>query len=215
MQQLAANIRLLDREDICSMPWKNGGGVTHELAVFPADAGLGGKPFQWRISIAEVGSDGPFSQFPGCDRSIMVVAGNGMELTLQDHGANRIAERYQPFRFPGDVQTRCRLLDGPVHDFNVISARGEIEHHCDVISGRAFEAAWSQSTTLFAHCLSGNLIVKLRGLAEWQLKAGQSLWFAATPHPETAAILFAPSSPQSVAAVVTLRHLPAGTAPAG
>lgn len=215
MQQLAANIRLLEREDIRSMPWKNGGGVTHELAVFPADAGLGGKPFQWRISIAEVAGDGPFSAFPGYDRSIMVVAGNGMELTMQGGMATRIAERYRPFRFSGDTETRCRLLDGPVYDFNVISARGEIDHHCDVVSGRVFEAAWSRSSTLFAHCLSGNLIVKLRGLAEWSLKAGQSLWFAARPDHETAAILFAPNSPQSAAAVVTLHPLLGGAESTG
>jgi environmental stress-induced protein Ves len=141
----------------------------------------------------------------------MVVAGNGMELTMQDGIAARVAERYRPFRFSGDAHTRCRLLDGPVHDFNVISARGKIEHHCDVISGDVHEAAWTRTHTVFAHCLNGNLIVKLRGLAEWTLGAGQSLWFTARPEGETAPILFAPHSPQSVAVVVTLRHLQIGT----
>lgn len=214
MQQLAANVRLLDPEDAHSMPWKNGGGTTHELAVFPADAGLGGKPFQWRISIAEVAGDGPFSTFPGYDRSIMLVEGRGMELSLQNGRSELVARPYRPFRFSGDVATRCRLLDGPVRDFNVISARDHIEHHCDIITGRASSAHWRRSDSLFAHCLDGTLIVKLRGVAECSLAAGQSLWFMAGAEFESAQVMLAPNTPQTVAALVTLRQLQGSGVPA-
>jgi environmental stress-induced protein Ves len=47
------------------MPWKNGGGETTEIAVFPDGAGL--SDFDWRVSMARVDGDGPFSSFPGIE----------------------------------------------------------------------------------------------------------------------------------------------------
>ena len=208
MQTLAGRIQLLESGDQKRMPWKNGGGVTRELAVFPSDAGLEGEPFQWRISIADVDRDGPFSKFPGYDRTIMLIAGRGMELQPQGQAAMRLAEPYQPWQFSGDVATDCRLLDGPVRDFNVMSARDRIVQHCDVIRDNAAEAVWRpDSTTLFCHCLRGKLIVKLRNHAEWLLDAEQSLWFQSAPAFPSTRILLAPNSSTSVAALVSLRRL--------
>ncbi|MGH8373437.1 MAG: HutD/Ves family protein [Gammaproteobacteria bacterium] len=207
MQTLTGNIQLLEVQDQRVMSWKNGGGVTRELAVYPADAGLGGNPFLWRISIADVAADGPFSAFPGYDRSIMLIAGKGMELTMQDEPSVQVSSHYRPLRFSGDVQTRCRLLDGPVRDFNVMSARGKFGHRCEAISGGAATATWQRSLeTLFCHCLHGRLIVKLRDSAEWNLTAGQSIWFPAEVSPETIQILLVPNSPAAIAVLVTLQN---------
>ncbi|MGH8401469.1 MAG: HutD/Ves family protein [Gammaproteobacteria bacterium] len=207
MRSLTSNIQLLELQDQRVMPWKNGGGITRELAVYPADAGLDGKPFLWRISIAEVANDGSFSGFPGYDRDIMLVAGRGMELSVQDQAPIKISDCYKPLRFSGDVPTHCRLLDGPVRDFNVMSARGKIEQRCEVISGGASEATWQRNSgTLFCHCLHGTLIVKLPGKTEWNLTAGQSLWFSTEGSSENARVLLVPNSPATVAVLVTLRH---------
>ena len=67
-------MRVLRRADYRRMPWKNGGGWTTQLAAFPeSDATV---PFDWRVSIAEIESDGAFSAFPGYDRHIaLLVAG--------------------------------------------------------------------------------------------------------------------------------------------
>jgi uncharacterized protein len=208
MQTLTGNIRLLDVQDQRVMPWKNGGGITRELAVHPEDAGLDGKPFLWRISIAEIAADGPFSAFPGYDRSIMLIAGNGMELAVQGEKPIRLSGHYEPWRFSGDVPTQCRLLDGPVRDFNVMTARGQIEHHCEVISGGASEAIWKRgSETLFCHCLNGNLMVKLRDAVEWSLGAGQCIWFPADAVVGILRVLMAPDAPATAAVLVTLRHI--------
>lgn len=208
MQQLAANVRLLGPEDARRMPWKNGAGTTRELAIHPPGAGLDGTPFLWRISIADVAADGPFSAFPGYDRSIMLVAGQGMQLSTSGEAPVRLAACYQPWRFSGDTATHCHLLSGPVRDFNVMSRRGVIEHRCDVISGGASEAIWVRaSQTLFCHCLHGNLIAKIAGLAEWNLNAGQSLWLPASTSGETAHVALVPNSPQTVAMLVTLQQL--------
>src|SRR5262249_61844367 len=63
------------------MPWKNGGGTTTEIAIDPPDADVGGR-FRWRPSIAEREGSGAFSAFVGYERTIMVIAGQGMDLSV-------------------------------------------------------------------------------------------------------------------------------------
>ncbi|QMU77494.1 HutD family protein [Streptacidiphilus sp. PB12-B1b] len=116
-----AAVRVLRAAERAAAPWKNGGGVTREVAAFPEGSDLGG--FQWRVSLADVAQGGPFSAFPGVDRVITVVRGAGMVLTV-DGVEHRVDARYRPFAFPGDADTGCRLLQGPLVDFNVMTRRG-------------------------------------------------------------------------------------------
>ncbi|MFI8824850.1 HutD family protein [Streptomyces sp. NPDC053431] len=112
--------RLLMAHDRPATRWRNGGGVTREVAAGPADAGLA--DFAWRVSLADVASGGPFSSFPGVDRIITVVDGPGMELTV-DGVPHTVDAPYEPFSFSGDAVTDCRLLGGPLVDFNVMTRR--------------------------------------------------------------------------------------------
>lgn len=125
-----AVLRAAGRE---ALPWKNGGGVTREVAAYPEGAGLAG--FHWRVSLADVAQGGPFSVFPGVDRVITVVRGAGMVLTV-DGVEHRIDRRYRPFAFPGDAGTDCRLLEGPLLDFNVMTRRDRTSVRVDVVIGR-------------------------------------------------------------------------------
>ena len=68
-------MQVLRAENYRRMPWKNGGGETTEIAVFPAGAGL--DDFDWRVSMARVESSGPFSVFPGIDRTLAILEGEG------------------------------------------------------------------------------------------------------------------------------------------
>ncbi|MFE9371531.1 HutD family protein [Streptomyces sp. NPDC006711] len=112
--------------------WKNGGGVTRSIAAHPDGAGTG--DFQWRVSLADVGEGGPFSGFPGVDRILTVVEGAGMDLTVG--GRRRLVdEPFVPQRFPGDDPTDCRLLGGPVVNFNVMFRRGCPEPSVAVVRG--------------------------------------------------------------------------------
>ncbi|MEU9347085.1 HutD family protein [Streptomyces sp. NPDC048278] len=112
--------QILRAKDRTPAPWKNGGGVTSQVAVDPPGAGT--DDFVWRVSVADVASSGPFSAFPGVDRIITVVGGPGMSLTV-DGVPHVIDAPYEPFAFPGDAVTECRLLDGPIVDFNVMVRR--------------------------------------------------------------------------------------------
>ncbi|MET9517173.1 HutD family protein [Streptomyces sp. NPDC002994] len=123
-------LRMADREAVA---WKNGGGVTREIAACPPDAGMAG--FDWRISLAEVEADGPFSVFPGVDRILTMTEGAGMELTVG--GERRLVDqRYAPYDFPGDIATDCRLLDGRVVNFNVMYRRGRTAARVAVLRGK-------------------------------------------------------------------------------
>ena len=100
------------------MPWANGGGTTAEVAVYPA----GSDDWDWRLSIAAVEADGPFSSLPGIDRHILVAAGAGMALTI-DATIHELHTASAPLPFAGEATTTCRLLGGPISDLNLMVRR--------------------------------------------------------------------------------------------
>ncbi len=102
--------------------WKNDGGWTTEIARDPAGDG----DFRWRISIADIESDGPFSAFPGVARDLVLLAGNGIELHIGDAPTLRMTERFQRVHFEGEANVDCRLLAGPTRDFNVMARRDAV-----------------------------------------------------------------------------------------
>lgn len=102
--------------------WKNDGGWTTEIARDPAD----GEPFRWRISIAEIERDGPFSAFPGIDRELLLLDGGGIELDIDDARPRRLTQRFERVRFAGESRVDCRLLAGPTRDFNVMADRARV-----------------------------------------------------------------------------------------
>jgi environmental stress-induced protein Ves len=113
---------VLSPTDYRRMPWKNGGGQTTEIAAFPAGAGLAS--FVWRVSIADVLHDGPFSPFPGIDRTLVLLEGDGMRLS-GDGAPIELRTRFEPVAFSGDAALHCSLIAGPVRDFNLMVRRGE------------------------------------------------------------------------------------------
>lgn len=104
--------RLADTEPV---PWRNGGGITHELAVWP-DA----KDWQWRISVAEVAKAGPFSRFEDVDRQFAVLSGAGVRLVFAGSTVE-LTPQDAPFAFSGEEACDCQLLSGPTLDFNLMS----------------------------------------------------------------------------------------------
>jgi environmental stress-induced protein Ves len=119
--------RVLTPADYRRTAWKNGGGRTTEIVVHPPKADL--DAFVWRASVADVERDGPFSTFPGVDRTLVLLAGAGFSLTGGDMPVEMRAH-YEPVTFSGDVALECRLHDGAVRDFNLMvrraAARGEL-----------------------------------------------------------------------------------------
>lgn len=108
-----------------AMPWKNGGGSTAEVAIAPAGASVAGG-FDWRLSIATIEQDGPFSAFAGYDRWITLLAGKGMILTVEGRAPHMLDRSFVPFPFSGDAATDCRLIDGRCEDLNLMVARDRL-----------------------------------------------------------------------------------------
>ncbi|MBR0697712.1 HutD family protein [Bradyrhizobium lablabi] len=119
-------MRIVHAIDCRTTPWKNGGGATTEIAVEPPGASF--DDFDWRISMARVASDGPFSKFAGIDRTLAVITGHGLALTIGDATALVLDGDSDPIRFAGDVPTSARLLGGEIVDLNVMTRRGRFEH---------------------------------------------------------------------------------------
>lgn len=108
------------------MPWKNGGGVTVEIAVFPENASVDN--FDWRISTATVASDGPFSVFTGIDRTLSVLEGDGIILSVEGLADQELKDETSPFSFPADSPTSAKLLGSAITDLNVMTRRGRFTH---------------------------------------------------------------------------------------
>lgn len=158
--------RLVTPADHRVMPWKNGFGRTTEIAIDPPDADVGGR-FRWRLSIADVEQSGPFSAFPGYERTIMVIAGHGMDLAVGDQPARRLDRLFEPFVFSGDRPAECRLLNGPIRDFNLMVERSSLRSRLTVLEldapPRGLDLA---SADLIIHCFDG--LIDLRtGAAAW------------------------------------------------
>lgn len=96
--------------DVDPQRWSNGGGETRELLV--DDEG------GWRVSLADVVTEGPFSSFPGRRRLLTVV--EGTVLTLVVDGSKHVVEARRPFAFDGDLDVTARLPEGPVRVLNVV-----------------------------------------------------------------------------------------------
>jgi uncharacterized protein len=104
--------------------WKNGAGFTREIAVSPAGAGL--DAFEWRLSLARIERDGPFSTFPGVDRLIAIVEGEGVELVFEDATPIVLRQGMSPSGFPGEASVWARLCDGPATALNIMTRRGKV-----------------------------------------------------------------------------------------
>lgn len=123
---MPAPARLLRVADYQRTRWKNDGGWTTQIASHPPAAGHTLGDFNWRVSIADIESSGPFSVFPDIDRELVLLAGNGIELDIDDEPPHRLDQRFQRIRFAGEQRVHCHLLAGPTRDFNVMVKRDRV-----------------------------------------------------------------------------------------
>jgi environmental stress-induced protein Ves len=112
-------LRIIRKSSFKTTPWKNGGGVTHEAVRVPES----GDPFRWRISVAEVGASGPFSDFGGYHRIMVLLHGTGVRLQFAGAAPTCLGKPGDLVEFDGGIATHCELLDGACTDLNLIVAK--------------------------------------------------------------------------------------------
>lgn len=143
------------------MPWKNGGGETMEIALAPTDAGL--DDFDWRVSMARVDVDGPFSAFAGVDRSLAIIDGKGLTLSAEGRAPITLTRHSEPLSFPGDVPTSSRLINGRVTDLNVMTRRGRFQHRIERLDISGSAEVIVAATVALLVCVTGGVHVQARG----------------------------------------------------
>ena len=157
------------RNALRSTPWKNGGGTTQEIATWPPEAGL--SAFDWRVSVGTVAASGPFSVFPGMDRTVVLLDGEGMRLRSADGSVvHRLDEPHEPFAFSGDVDVDCTLIGGASSDFNVMTRRSAW-----VVDVRVFEEGLTLGAAEYG------VLMSLDGhwqIGEEKLNDGEGIWWA-------------------------------------
>ena len=143
--------------DVAPSAWKNGAGLTRELLAWPM-------PHDWvfRLSVAEVQADGPFSRFDGVQRWFAVLAGAGVRLRLgaaERNDVHTLTPASNPFCFDGALRVDCTLIDGATQDFNLMLRSDLARAHMQRVTGRL------QSTNTAA-----------RTVAIWSGDAGAEIW---------------------------------------
>ncbi len=134
------------------MPWRNGLGTTAEVVAEP---GPGGR-FRFRLSIADVASSGPFSDFAGYERHILLLEGAGCTLFVEGREPCVLDRPLVPCTFDGGSAARCELHDGPVKDLNLMVDRASALGALDVLWLRAGEEAeLPAAATVLLHVAGG------------------------------------------------------------
>lgn len=113
-------MRFFDVAGLPVSPWRNGGGDTREIACGPA----GAEGFGWRASVATIAAEGPFSAFPGVDRTITLLAGDGVTLSADGMAPHELVGVGEPFAFSGDLAVSASLRGGACRVLNIMTGRG-------------------------------------------------------------------------------------------
>lgn len=130
-----AELSIRNAARVPARPWKNGGGATRELAVFPVGAAL--DDFVWRVSLADVVQDGPFSTFAGVDRTIVALDGAGFHLDFAEGGGHLLDRLFEPFAFAGEASVSARMVGGASRDFNLMVMRERAVGSIEVLNAGA------------------------------------------------------------------------------
>lgn len=131
--------------------WKNGLGWTREIIRVPD-----GEDWQWRLSIAEIEQDAAFSSFPGIDRELVLLHGNGLRLKFDEADVVELQPPHGRCRFAGEREVTGELVDGPTHDFNLMWRRDSMDAellHRPLVGSMLFFV--DERTTWAIHLLAG------------------------------------------------------------
>lgn len=150
--------RLLLASSRVASPWKNGGGVTREVAAQPSSALPG---FDWRISIADIERPGPFSGYPGVDRTLAVLEGQ-LELTIEDKPPLSLSSRSPAVNFPGEARVSAVPVSVRSRDLNIMVRRDEWQSTLEIVQDTREVAITANDRVTVALSL-GDLECRCRG----------------------------------------------------
>jgi environmental stress-induced protein Ves len=180
------------RRQLPRQPWKNGAGKTREIVCQPAGASI--DDFDWRVSIADLRADGPFSCFASVERTMVLLDGSGVHLGSHCGAVDHTLDQaLQPFVFDGGLRIQARLLGGPSEDLNIMTRHGRCRARVDTVQGRTSQGAASGVLLV----LSGRWHAPALGLS---LDRDEGLWWAGL----TRLQVFEPHDPAAKALLIRI-----------
>jgi len=173
---LSAATRVIPSVEYRRERWRNGLGWTREILRVP-DTG----EWQVRLSIAEIEQDAAFSAFPGIERELVLLRGQGLRLRFADGAVHTLLPPHDRVRFAGEAEIHGELVDGLTHDFNLMWRRDALEAellHRPLVGSMFFftepAVAWA------IHLLAGQ--AQFDGDTDLPpMDAGDTAWLAAGP----------------------------------
>src|SRR5258707_4970747 len=144
-----AVVTRLDPSRYVRTPWKNGGGVTTDIA-FNGDT--------WRFSRTPITVAGPFSDYTGFDRLQVLVAGSGLVLQTPS-GEIDVRRPFRPVRFAGETPIVSRLEAGPVEVINLMGDRSRV--HIDLAVLEVGASRQLGPGVHIAYCAGGHALLRL------------------------------------------------------
>jgi len=171
---LSAASRVIPAFEYRRERWRNGLGWTREILRVPDT-----DDWQVRLSIAEIEQDAAFSAFPGIERELVLLRGEGLRLRFDDGALHTLMPPHDRLRFAGEARVTGELVDGVTHDFNLMWRRDAVQAellHRPLVGSMFFftepEAAWA------IHLLAGQ--AEFEGEPSLTpLAAGDTAWLAA------------------------------------
>ncbi|MGE0579153.1 HutD/Ves family protein [Reyranella sp.] len=142
-------MRRLSPRDYRRTPWKNGGGITTDIAH---DGEV------WRFSRTPITTPAPFSDYAGFDRIQVLVSGRGLVLETPD-GEIDVRTPFRPVRFAGELAIVSRLEAGPVEVLNLLGDRSRVALDLAVLT--ASEDRRLRSGLHVAYCPDGGAVIRL------------------------------------------------------
>jgi environmental stress-induced protein Ves len=188
-------MRIIRASEYRRMPWKNGGGETVEIAISPSDASL--DAFDWRVSMAHVASSGPFSRFPGVDRTLAVLAGAGIRLHVAGSDSVSLVRETPPFTFSGDEPASAELIDGPIDDLNAMTRHASHRHRLARIAALTPVRLRREGDILLVMAREAAVTAEIAGRAH-RLAAGDTLLL---DRPDEARLELTPDAPAELYAI--------------
>lgn len=191
-------MRIIRPESFAAVPWKNGGGITHEVIRVPADGEPSGTPFgtpfRWRVSVATIDASGPFSNFADYQRILVLLHGAGVRLSFDGRQPATLRAIGDSVEFDGALAAQCELIDGPCTDLNLMVSKSMASFHACVepVAGPRRLSSPQAISLLFA--IRGDLVVDAGDGAPSRLHAGDCA--VLSPH-DRATIDAAPLEPES------------------
>jgi environmental stress-induced protein Ves len=173
---LSAATRVIPSVEYRRERWRNGLGWTREILRVPDTDN-----WQLRLSIAEIEQDAAFSAFPGIERELVLLCGEGLRLRFADGTLHTLMPPHDRLRFAGDAELRGELVDGVTHDFNLMWRR-------DAVNAELLHRPLVGSMFFFTEPATAWAIHLLAGQAAFEgepalppLQAGDTAWLGAGP----------------------------------